>query len=334
MKTILINATAAKYGGAESIIRTFVDAIAENDNFHFYIISPLKFETNRSNITLIYKETHGIQTILFATVGILYHIFKLRADKVISFSNVNSVLFTKKGITYFHQSKALNNYNEIKLKVYRFLIKYVLRGNIFIVQSEYIKQLFKKKFNYADEQVISCWPGFSEQLPEINKDIFQTIKKNKYNQIGIVPISYNAAQKNLILLEKLIPFFKTNNIKIISLLPSDSKMLSDTDVFINIGQIPRKELFGLYELVNFLIFPSKDETVGLPIFEFLQSGKPAFVYNAPYAINFYEQFNKPNNFILFETIQEFQNLYYYRVEETFIKVDYSQGEWNKIFNLL
>lgn len=334
MKSIIVNASGAKFGGAEAIVRTFVDCIKEDENVQFYIISSLKFENKSSNITYIHKETKGIATIFFATIGVLYYIFSLRATKIISFSNVNSILFTKKGITYFHQPKALKNYNEIKLKIYRFLIKKVLRENVFIVQSNYIKQLFEQEFLYSDEKVISCWPGFLKEIPEKNEYIFQTIKKLKYNQIGIVPISYNAEHKNLNLLEQLTPFLKANKIKIISLLPSNSKILSDTDVFIKIGQIQRKELFALYELVDFLIFPSKDETVGLPIFEFIQSGKPAFVYNAPYAANFYEKFNSPYNFILFETIQEFQNLYPTRVNEKHIRVDYSQGEWNKIFNLL
>lgn len=49
------------------------------------------------------------------------------------------------------------------------------------------------------------------------------------------------------------------------------------------GLMPRERLFGLYSRATCLIFPSRAESWGLPISEFLPSGKPMLLADLPYA---------------------------------------------------
>jgi hypothetical protein len=105
-------------------------------------------------------------------------------------------------------------------------------------------------------------------------------------------------------------------------------------VFKNIGKISRGCLFKVYQKVDFLIFSSTEETVGLPIFEFLQTGKPAFVFAAPYAVYLHKQFNSPSNFVLFSSVEDFKKKFLNHISEFNNRMDYSIGEWDKILSLL
>ena len=45
----------------------------------------------------------------------------------------------------------------------------------------------------------------------------------------------------------------------------------------------KSRLFGYYEAADCLVFPSKVETWGLPITEFMETGKPMLLADLPYA---------------------------------------------------
>jgi len=208
-----------------------------------------------------------------------------------------------------------------------------LKKNSFIVQSKYIKQKFLKVYGLNSENVKFCWPGFTILKPESISNIdFSELFKYK----GILPIAYAAEHKNVKLLDSLIDFFQEKSIQVTTLLDSTSSIFdSNSNAVRSIGAISRPQMFWLYENVDFMIFTSKDETVGLPIFEFLQTGKPAFVYSADYAKEFYKQFDEPKNFILFEDAAHFKKLFVEKIKvrekNTF---NYEKGEWHKILDLL
>ncbi|MCS3171678.1 glycosyltransferase [Bacteroides thetaiotaomicron] len=49
------------------------------------------------------------------------------------------------------------------------------------------------------------------------------------------------------------------------------------------GFMSREKLFGYYHAVDCLVFPSKVETWGLPVSEFMATGKPMLLADLPYA---------------------------------------------------
>lgn len=335
-RTIIINAAAAKTGGAETIIRTFVDAILPVTDIKFILISSIQFNTLPNHILQISKETSGIKSLWFSVVGVNTYFKKYKASKILSFSNLNSISNASVGITYFHQLKGLEKgHKDLKLKIYDLIIKTFLKKNIFILQSEYTKSLFLKKFNVCPNHVISAWPGFTiPKTTSFSSTIQDKLNTCKTSCKGILPIAFATPHKNVKLVEQLDSFFISNNVKIITLFSSEESSVEKNNSFLNIGKTSRKELFEIYNNSNFMIFPSKSETVGLPIFEYLQTGKPAFVYAAEYAINFYHQFNKPNNFILFKDAEDFKRLFLQYKDIKVTPIDYSKGEWNKILQVL
>ncbi len=333
MEIILINASAAKKGGAETIIRTFVSKIP-NDRQRYLIISPLEFDiTGSNNILIINKKTNGLNTIFFTLIGIMTYVIKYKPTKIISFNNINYIFSGKKGITYFHQLKALKEeYSDIKIKIYDLCIRFFLRKNIFIVQSDLIKNLFIEKYKFNQDQVISSWPGF--EIPKSTSLINFIDIKRDFLFVGILPIAYVSEHKNIDSLKTLLPEFVKNNIGIITLLDEDKSPLKGYDNIINIGSVSRSELFGIYEYCDFMIFPSKTETVGLPIFEFMQTGKPVFVYKADYSQSYYKQFGEPENLILYINNENLIEKLEDGLKSFDNSVNYALGEWDKLFKLL
>lgn len=333
MKNIVVNASAAKGGGAEVIVRTFVDNIKVKEGYKYIIISPIKFSDLPLNVHSIYLKTSGIGSIVFSTLGIFYFLAKFRAKKIISFNNINCIFFTNRGITYFHQLKALDNYRELKVKIYNFFIKKFLKKNYFIVQTEQVKMLFLKEYPMLKEnQVLSSWPGFF--IPSSKGNMIKFKRKPTFKYVGVLPVSYESDHKNIDFLFTLESYFEKRGIHIITLLNQNTSRLRNCRVFSNIGEILREDLFELYSECDFLIFTSKTETVGLPIFEFLQTGRPAFVLKAPYSVSLFQQFDSPRNFCLFESEDDFKIKFEENINVFDDSHDYSKGEWHKIHQLL
>lgn len=61
------------------------------------------------------------------------------------------------------------------------------------------------------------------------------------------------------------------------------KKFGEVDSIEFAGFMNKKRLFGYYETVDCLVFPSKIETWGLPVSEFMPTGKPMLLADLPYA---------------------------------------------------
>lgn len=332
-KVIIINASAAKTGGAETILRTFNEHIEKVTSHDFVVLSPISFQSTCKHIRYLNVKTNSFQTIFFTVWGVRKYIKRFKPIKVISFNNINHILNSATGITYFHQTKALDkSYSDVKLRIYRIMISTFLRKNVFIVQSEYIRNKFMKSFRIGHTQICSCWPGFT--IPSLAA-VSLNLKKRSYSFNGLLPIAYATNHKNVELVRELIGFFVNKRVHLTTLLDHPNDIFeADCNNIESIGLISRDKMFELYQEMDFLIFTSKDETVGLPIFEFLQTGKPAYVFAADYAVAFYEQFDKPINFILFKDAEDFERLFLENINVRAPFYDYSKGEWNKIIDLL
>ncbi len=326
MKKILINASAAKIGGASTIVRSFYSNLDDSDQVNFILICGLKDLPYQKNVRIIPLSTSGIWSILFSALGI--GLFKLwfRPNKIISFNNINYIFSKSRGITFFHQSKLfLEKQSQSKLFIYDWIIKNFLLQNYWVVQSEHVAQQFIAKYPSLQGRTTVAWPGF--YIPE-------TIQKPALPpQIkGIFPATSVSRHKNLDLFWQLHEVFSDLNIHVATLLANQD--VPQKSHYHHLNPLSTAEIFGAYKDLDFMVFTSTEETVGLPIFEFLQTGKPVFVYAAPYAVYYYEYFSRPKNLVLFNSVEDFkvQFLAYNNLPSN--RFDYSNGEWYKVFELI
>jgi glycosyltransferase involved in cell wall biosynthesis len=317
--TVLINATSAKHGGAETIVRAFIEFLRVNGNHQYIVLTGLKFNNLPKHIKVISKSTSGFSTISFATVGIGSYVKKYKPKKIISFTNLNYIIDSSLGITYFHQFKLLDSQSrDAKLRIYDWVIKRFLRTNNFVVQTELVKEKLIEKYPFLQDKVIDCWPGFLKEESD-------TVP-SKNNCIGFMPIASIAAHKNIKLVFDLDTFWSDQQVTLNTCLPPDSSI----NTVVGLGLLSRKRMFQEYQRADFLFFPSKSETVGLPVFEFLQTGKPAFVFAAPYIRHLAEKFGYPENLLIFNDLAHFQALFLAHSDLRVPYRDYSKGEWEKL----
>lgn len=326
MKKILINASAAKIGGASTIVRSFYSKLDDSDQVNYILICGLKDLPYKKNVRIIALSTSGIWSILFSALGIGLFNLWFRPNKIISFNNINYIFSKSSGITFFHQSKLfLEKQSQPKLFIYDWIIKHFLIQNSWVVQSEHVAQQLIAKYPSLNGKTTAAWPGF--HIPET---IQQPALPSQVK--GIFPVTSVSHHKNLDLFWQLHEVFADLNIHVATLLANQD--VPQKSHYHHLKPLSRKEIFGVYTHLEFMVFTSREETVGLPIFEFLQTGKPVFVYAAPYAVYYYEYFSKPENLILFNSVEDFraQFLAYNNLPSN--RHDYSDGEWYKVFDLI
>ncbi|WP_405202186.1 hypothetical protein [Dokdonia sp. LLG6352-1] len=333
MAKIIINATAAKSGGALTILRTFLESIPHNRRKDFLLLAPQSYEIDQ--LKSIRLSTCGIFTYIFSVIGIGFYQLVFSSRKVLSFNNVNTIFYSSSSMTYFHQLKMFDrSYKDLKLSLYRFTIRYINSRSLFIVQTKTVRDLFIKFDTRIGDRALIVWPGFIKEKLEEN-----TFKLPNYpidfdiEEFGLIPIAYDTDHKNLSFLSKINHFFHQKNIKNI-ILTKNASSLTNLESIFEIGQVSREQLYYLYSKAKFLIFTSLSETVGLPIFEFLETGKPTFVFGAQYAVDFYYKFHQPSNLILFNTEDEFKELFLQNIDKVYTSKSYSDGEWIKILEKL
>lgn len=307
MRHIAIVATAAKFGGSQSIIEDFINYVSniESHDMSFYFFIGYKRNQNneqRSNINFIYYPTGtNFNRFFFDIFGIkkFERLNNLRFDNLISFQNNGiSCRCSRDQLIYFHNPIAfstnkipLENFRTIFLKFFYVLyFKFMLRSNYKIfVQLEFVK---KDLQTFGVKNKIYVIPPRLKAL-DIGKKNLK--KRDEFNLIyPATPYKY----KNHKILFEAMHILKTissaNHKKIhlyLTAMDEDSTFTFSKLVEIYglqgdvtlLGRIPNFELITLYENCDCLVFPSLLETYGIPLYDAAVAGIPIIAADLPYA---------------------------------------------------
>lgn len=202
---------------------------------------------------------------------------------------------------------------------YRFLYQINIHKNVkVVVQQHWIAHKFSEMYALGKEKLIVSIPEISLKLSLSGKANFSDTKCEK---VFILP-AYPRPFKNIALICKTINILNDRNIdnfRVLITLDGSENLYSKSIVdrfdgtrnlhFIGIKS--REEIFELYSTVDCLLFPSKLETWGLPLSEFMSFNKPIFVSDLPYAIetlNGYDKaylFNPDDEYLLADALELF-----------------------------
>ncbi|MFM4728060.1 hypothetical protein ACEUDQ_13705 [Aeromonas caviae] len=300
-KTILINASSAREGGALSIINSYLES-KENDGENYILLSPF-FSMDIENVKWVEVSKSGLSALLFSTVFIFYYYLKFRCKKIVSFSNVNCIIPFIEKVTYFHNNLILTE-NSFKYQLLRFVIGFLnVRDNKFIFQSPVVKNDFIMLFG-DDVFCDICWPGVS---CETNTEASYSLARNNYNIKNLVCpiIDISIAHKNFPLVLELA----AKNLSVNFFVPSNApKDIVFTSNVIFCGALKKNDFLKLVCNSDAVLITSKNETVCLPIFESLFYGRPAFVYNMGYIKGILNWFGEISNLYTFNDGSEFQHV--------------------------
>lgn len=289
---LLINASAAKSGGAHTIIERYINEANFNSYNKVVLIAPsnIKVLNNLNKVTHIPIATSGIMTFLFSVFFVYYYYLLSRCDKLISFNNI-SCLFKIDRVNYFHNMHILLT-DSSKNKLYRFYIKIFQRKVKFIFQTSYVEEIFNNVFGSGFNSSVK-WPGLHTDIISRNyNDTSLTVPIK-----CLIPISdVNQKHKNMDFIIRHMNILDELKIELY-VLDADGPL---NDRINYIGFQSKESLLNVYNGCDLMIFPSEFETVGLPIFEFAIQNKPVLVLNRRYLSGLTRDLMLPNNIICFE----------------------------------
>lgn len=286
---LLINATPAKKGGAKTILENYLKNADFSEYKKVFLCAPKDTKYSNDKIKHISMETKGLYSWFFSVFGVSYFALKYKCKKIISFNNVNLVVPFLTKITYFHNLHIFQA-KTIRFKLLRFTIKYLMKNQYFVFQTNYVLDEFINIFGRGYKTDVN-WCGCEKPNVLIGN-------KQKYNNLNcIVPIvdSYSDV-KNFKFIVDNAPTLTRHKINVNVVAPSGPEV----DGFNYLGTQSKIKLFELFGTSDFMIMPSLFETVGLPIFEFASTGKPVLVLNKPYIQGIDETVGLTKNIIVFE----------------------------------
>ncbi|WP_253645229.1 glycosyltransferase [Vibrio sp. Y42_MX_L11] len=283
---IFINATAAKHGGALTILNSFLKSKGTDSSNNFVVMSPNKPLKKYENITWIKKETSGFSTLFFALCTSWFYCKLYKCDKIISFSNVNTLLPLGSKVTYFHNALIFSG-QEVKYFILRNIIKYFGKKSCkYIVQTSYVEKTFKDEFG-SGYKIEVRWPGVSAEVVQGKAKIDFNIKEYDEKIKVLVPITdISLTHKNFDLVLSIAELLIENDIAFFVTADSDLKI----DNINFIGAQSRAAYLALLDIVDATLITSTFETLCLPIFESLVKNKPVYVYSAPYLEGLFNDF--------------------------------------------
>ncbi len=232
---------------------------------------------------------------------------KVKADKVFTYCH-NPGPFIKKDLTKIKYGWRVTAFSFFYRYLYRINMK---SADALIVQQDWMRRQFQKM--YPAERVIVARPDMPEG--------FHFTDRSKENRVPVfVYASFPRYFKNFevilqaceILEKKGINSFEvwlTINGKENRYSSELRKRYRNLDTVRFTGLLPREKLFHVYEISDYLIFPSKVETWGLPVSEYKGTGKPVILADLPYAheaLGDYEQavFFDPSDSFRLSSIME------------------------------
>ena len=310
-KYILVNAVSINSGGGLLILKAFLNEISSENNllnkYVIFIQEGLLFH-NTKQVKFVIVKKKGKFSLLYWHVYGFYRYAKkiIRIENVIlvlSLQNFDVYFPGKKRIVYFHQLQILNYQNlllPIYLKIMYFLYRGIYRISLktatrIIVQNEWTRN---KHFPIFQE--------YSNKILVIDK--FSILKKNDVLQLAysranddiirlveydylFYPSFFHPHKNHKILFSTVAQLYGDglleNNFKLVLTISEDllPKNLPQQirSFIICLGELSHEQTINLLVESKGLLFPSKAETLGIPLLEAAYLEIPIIVSKEDYS---------------------------------------------------
>lgn len=309
-KIIVFSCTNAVTGGvltiSRKVIKTFLDSHWSKSYsviFLFCHSKNLFKEIDDGRITFIekkYPKKNPFLRMFSEYIGFWFWCLNKNIDVWFSLHDFTPRVIAKKRIVYFNQS--LPFYEEEHHSFFHnprlFLIKKfynyfyaanILRNDYVITQQDWIRKKVVQKFKVPFERVVVARPL---DLPDEKKESSRTLNSRINNFTFIYPaLPYR--YKNFDVIQKAIPLLEQKtkiDFRVILTITGTenhySKEIfssSNSRKIIFTGFLTPEELLQMYETSDFLVYPSKIESWGLPLSEYRQYKKPILAADLPYS---------------------------------------------------
>lgn len=301
MKTIVLSGINLFQGGPLSIYYDCLDSIINAEvNYDFKVIAFVHkkslfenyFNKNIEFIELPKSRSNYFYRLFYEYMYFYFWSKNQEVSVWFSLHDVTPNVKANKRYVYCHNALPISELKKIGVNkstaLYGYLYKWIYKINIkknteVIVQQEWIKKRFIELFNINN--VLVCKP--TVKLPVLAN------KRQNLNITFFYP-SFPREFKNFEIICKACEVLKKNNVhnyKVVLTIDGSenqySKELKENFEHIEeiewCGILSRENVFKKYGESDYLIFPSKIETWGLPITEFKVTEKPILLADLEYA---------------------------------------------------
>lgn len=304
-KIIVVNNPAAREGGALTILKNFLEKISSlNCNRKFYIFVSLKelkqYEKENIKIIILNKQNFK-ERIIWDNYKFKNFLKKENIKSDICISLQNTGLNLEKNIPqilYYHQPLSLVNLKwnffnrEERIywqyeKIYPFFIKLHLKKvKKIIVQTNWVKESFSKKFNYKKGDIYIDLPKLNKIdvekigiIPREKYRIFYPAASYAYKNHEVIVEALKGLKEHENKIECIFTIDKGENLKVDHLIKNNKL----ENIVKLIGKIPHRKVLEYYKNSDLLVFPSKLETLGLPLLEAQQFNLEILAIDYEYA---------------------------------------------------
>ncbi|WP_019908924.1 glycosyltransferase [Paenibacillus sp. HW567] len=362
-KIIFVNNPAATSGGALTILKQFIQQVAqENENFYFYIFCSYDLSAyERDNIKIIilnnnkkwknriYWDFVGLKKWSLQNNVVPSIIISLQNTGVYNFGGIEQVIYLHQPFPYYYEYKWKFSKKEERIywfykNIYKHLIQFSInRKTHIVVQSNWLKKRVSKMHNVDLNKIYVIKPHI--EIPEEkveNKNVESYLffpasglqYKNHDILIRALSIIKQEYKKKIFLVLTLASESQYSN-KLFEL----ARELDVKDQVSFVGNLSYEEVFNYYKECNLVVFPSYLETFGLPLIEAASFKKPIVASDLEYAKEALEgyagvkfaQHNSPQDWAeaILNQLVDCQECSYQR------KIDIRVvDQWNKIFETM
>ena len=309
---ILINTSNLYVGGGLQVALSFINELKEMNtlhqyhifvsqaidkqldknsfpkNFHFYLIekSPASLKTRKQIVTHLNALEEQIQPdIMFSVFGPSY--WKPKAKHLTGFAD---------GWAYNPDSVAYNRlplFKRWKMRLHEKYKSYYLKKNadFFVMETEDAKVKLSEVLGIKNENIFVVGNTYSTVF---NDDVYMNESNEFYlklppkqdEEFRLIYIAHNHANKNLAVINDLLPLLAEQNITFVLTLNETSfKNLfpTPTDRIINLGPISQKSCPSVYKQCDALFAPTLLETFSAAYPEAMKMEKPILTSNYSFA---------------------------------------------------
>ena len=287
-KKILIDSLYINSGGGKSILLELINDLRQKNKLaDFYFLFDRRLSVTKNDLKDLDYEF--LQPSL-KNRKLFYKLNKDRYRCTICLANIPPPITIDKPVyIYFHNVLLLEPFNKLqglKTQLSNFIKKNYIRSNNkktykWIVQTNLMKTKLKLSFNIEDDKIL--------KLPIFNTiKSFDNVKKNN----SFLYVSNYSSHKNF---KRLINSFihyaneNTNQTEINFTLEDNifkklikNRYIPESIKFINHGKITYQKINNLYKKTQFMIFPSINESFGLPLIEAINHECMVIAPNLPY----------------------------------------------------
>jgi glycosyltransferase involved in cell wall biosynthesis len=349
----LINLSNQIGAGPSNISRIFIKEIAKRNLNVFFVLTPEIAEWTKKQPFQIkfistgpIHYTGGLCRLLLVNFFLIPFLLVTKPiTSLLCFGNFLLIPTKVKTVVLMHHPylvddvlfKPLRGLRKLSETIKRIFFRISLSNiDILVVQSFYMKNLFKKKYdNYNGEVKVHQNP-----ISPVFKDCVKTPpcikRKNQIStKIILYPSRYYPHKNHFFMLEVARNIKRSKRHKDIQFVVTLDSSLSLVQNFLeivknenlpikNIGEISQSMLFQEYIKADIFFFPSMSETFGNPIIEAINFGIPLVLPDLPYARSLghdaanYFDINSPSNAVsIIKSLFDNNDLYIRSANESF-----------------